>query len=86
MLLATSRWATPSRAARWRSTSICSAGKSSIWAMRRIDHAGDFLNGVQDALRRWRRLRVKFGSWIWMSIGAARPKFSTWLTMSAVWK
>ena len=30
--------------------------------------------------------RSKFTSWICTSIGADRPKFSTWLTMSAVWK
>ena len=40
----------------------------------------------QQLLAELRRRASKFTSWICTSIGADRPKFSTWLTMSAVWK
>ena len=52
----------------------------------RVGDAGDGLHALQQLLRKHRRPRSKFTSWICTSIGADRPKFSTWLTMSAVWK
>ena len=86
MLLATSRCATP-KPRRALAVDV-DLQRREVQDLRdaRIDHARDAPDHLQQPLARPRRTASKFWSWIWMSIGAGRPKLSTWLTMSAVWK
>ena len=81
-LLATSRSEKPASCDLVRSTLTWSFGWSKGCCMRRSTMPSMRLR-LSISFNAWRRLPSRSRPTIWMSIGAGRPKFRIWLTMSA---